>query len=183
MRALLSSQDPAWPPPILDIEASGFGRDSYPIEVGFVLSNGQAWCSLIRREPEWTHWDEAAQAMHRITRESLEQHGRAPAQVVETLDNWLRGQVVYSDAWAHDYSWLNQLYEAAGRAPSFKLENLRALLSDDEAGRWHEVKQQVSSTVELARHRASSDARLLQMTLKRMRARNRPGGSIERMRA
>ena len=29
-------------PAVLDIEASGFGRGSYPIEVGFVLANGEA---------------------------------------------------------------------------------------------------------------------------------------------
>ena len=34
-------------PTILDIEASGFGPGSYPIEIGFVTGAGKAWCSLI----------------------------------------------------------------------------------------------------------------------------------------
>jgi hypothetical protein len=35
-------------PNIIDIEASGFGVDSYPIEVGIVLSTGQKYCALIK---------------------------------------------------------------------------------------------------------------------------------------
>jgi len=37
-----ASLDETAPPPpgVLDMEASGFGRDSYPIEVGYVLPTG-----------------------------------------------------------------------------------------------------------------------------------------------
>ena len=52
------------PPAVLDVEASGFGRESYPIEVGYVLSGGQTYCSLIRPLPEWTHWDPQAERVH-----------------------------------------------------------------------------------------------------------------------
>lgn len=152
------------PPAILDIEASGFGLGSYPIEVGFVLPDGQAWCSLVQPEPDWQHWDPNAAAMHGIERERLEKHGRTASAVCEALNQQLQGMVVYSDAWAHDYTWLNRLYEVAGRSPSFKLENLRALLDDQDAARWHEVKRRVAATAGLQRHRASSDARLLQQT-------------------
>jgi hypothetical protein len=48
-------------PPVLDIEASGFGRDSFPIEVGYVLGNSESFCCLIRPAPEWTHWDATAE--------------------------------------------------------------------------------------------------------------------------
>ena len=51
-------------PTILDIEASGFGPGSYPIEVGLVLPDGDAWCSLIRPEPGWLHWDPSAEQVH-----------------------------------------------------------------------------------------------------------------------
>lgn len=165
----------SWPPAILDIEASGFGRDGYPIEVGFVLPDGQSWCSLIKPLPEWQHWDASAASMHGITREALQSHGRPVEMVVATLNDWLRERVVYSDAWAHDYSWLNQLFDAAERSPSFKLENLRALLSDDEAAQWHALKQSVADEAKLARHRASGDAKLLQMTLSRLRKQKAAG--------
>ena len=170
---MLVSQAPASadsPPAILDIEASGFGLGSYPIEVGFVHPNGQAWCSLVRPLADWQHWDPNAATVHQITREQLQQNGRSPADIVEVLNDRLRGMTVYSDAWAHDYTWLNRLYEAADRSPSFKLESLRALLSDSEAAAWHEVKRGVVTRSGLARHRASADARILQQTWLALRA-------------
>jgi hypothetical protein len=160
----------AFPPPILDIEASGFGLGSYPIEVGVVMPDGKSWCSLVKPEPGWQHWDPNAAAVHHIQRDQLVQHGRTPQDIVQILNEWLRGMVVYSDAWAHDYTWLNKLYDAANRSPSFRLENLRALLSDGEANRWHELKMGVAKEANLPRHRASSDAKLLQMTLMALRA-------------
>ena len=152
------------PPTILDIEASGFGLGSYPIEVGFVQADGETWCSLVRPQAGWQHWDPDAAAVHNITREQLATNGRSPQEIVEVLNDRLRGMTVYSDAWAHDYTWLNRLYEVADRSPSFKLENLRALLSDAEAAVWHDVKRRVANSLGLARHRASADARVLQET-------------------
>lgn len=156
-------------PAILDIEASGFGLGSYPIEVGFVAPDGQSWCSLVRPLDEWQHWDPNAAAVHQITREQLLSCGRPPREVVSQLNERLQGLTVYSDAWAHDYTWLNRLYEVADRTPSFKLDNLRALLSDEEAARWHDVKRQVALSMGMQRHRASADARLLQQTLLALR--------------
>lgn len=160
---------PPWPPAVLDIEASGFGRDSYPIEVGLILPDGRAWCSLIRPEPGWEHWDEAAEAIHGITRDTAVRHGRPAREVARTLNDWLRGMVAYSDAWAHDYPWLALLYEVADMMPAFRLDNLRALLTEQEAARWHALKAQVEQSEQLVRHRASTDARLLQYTLQRLR--------------
>ena len=108
-------------PIVLDIEASGFGRDSYPIEIGYVLPDGGSYCTLVRPEANWTHWDPEAQL-----------------------------------------------------SPSFHIENLRALLSESEAENWHTIKDQVSRELNLRRHRASSDARLLQMTLMRLRTATQP---------
>lgn len=165
-----SSRAPAdFPPAILDIEASGFGLGSYPIEVGFVQPDGQTWCSLVKPQTDWQHWDPNAAAVHHITREQLLQHGRSCKEVVDVLNERLHGMTVYSDAWAHDYTWLNRLYEAANRSPSFKLDNLRALLTDAEAACWHDVKRSVVLSLGLARHRASSDARILQQTLLSLR--------------
>ena len=155
-------------PAVLDVEASGFGRNSYPIEVGFVLPNGHSFCSLIHPEPEWTHWDPQAESVHHIPRKLLLQRGRPVVEVAHLLNAQLTGQTVYSDGWANDYSWLGALFDVAGISPLFKLENLRALLLEDQANQWHEVKAQVASERGAQRHRASSDARLLQLTLQRL---------------
>lgn len=156
------------PPTVLDVEASGFGRKSYPIEVGFVLPNGHSFCSLIYPEPEWTHWDPQAESVHHISRSLLLERGRPVSEVARLLNSELRGQTVYSDGWANDYSWLGALFDVAGLSPGFKLENLRALLREDEADHWHEVKAQITRERGAQRHRASADARLLQLTLQRI---------------
>lgn len=149
----------------MDLEASGFGRRSYPIEVGLALADGSSFCTLIRPEPEWTHWDPAAEQLHHIRREIAVTHGRPATEVARLLNERLRGQTVYSDGWANDYSWMAALFEVAEMAPAFRLDNLRSLLREAEADQWHAVKQQVSERLGLQRHRASADARLLQLTL------------------
>lgn len=157
------------PPAVLDVEASGFGRDSYPIEVGYALPDGRVFCTLIRPEPHWTHWDPKAEQLHQIPRPALERRGRPAAEVAILLNEQLHGRTVYTDGWNHDYTWLALLFDAAGLRQRFKLENLRALLQEDEADRWHAIKQQVVGERGAQRHRASADARLLQLTLQRVR--------------
>lgn len=157
-------------PACLDIEASGFGRDSYPIEVGYVLGDGRAWCTLIRPAAGWTHWDEAAEAVHGITRETAQRHGRPIAEVAAALNRELRGMTLYCDGWAHDYAWLNRLFDAADAVPAFRLETLRATLDEGRAARWHGVKQAVAAQMRTGRHRASADAKLLQLTWQRLHA-------------
>jgi hypothetical protein len=152
-------------PAVLDIEASGFGRDSYPIEIGFVTADGAAACTLVRPEPGWTHWDPAAEAMHGIRRDTALKHGRSAAEVARWLNSALAGQVVYCDGWAHDYAWLGALYEAAGQQPAFRLEHVVRLLSSAQAERLGPLRQAAWSAAPGTRHRASSDARLLQRAL------------------
>lgn len=152
-------------PTILDIEASGFGRGSFPIEVGFVDPEGVPFCGLVRPEPDWLHWDAAAEALHGISRELLQSRGRPSRWMAEQLNERLRGQTVYCDGWGMDYPWLSRLYDAAGLQPGFRLDDLRRLLSEDEALRWRSTTETVRASLQLKRHRASSDARVLQLAL------------------
>jgi hypothetical protein len=156
-------------PIILDVEASGFGRSGYPIEVGYAHSNGQMFCTLIQPEVHWTHWDPQAERVHHISHDILLSKGRPVVDVANLLNQGLAGEIVYSDGWCHDYSWLGRLFDAADMTPRFKLENLRALLSEEEADRWHVVKDQVTQERGPQRHRASADARLIQLTLQRLK--------------
>jgi len=152
-------------PCILDIEASGFGRGSYPIEVGFVTADGASFCTLIRPAAHWTHWDPSAERMHGLSRREIERNGRPPALVARILNRDLYGCAVYSDGWAHDSSWLGLLFEEAGVQPRFRLLHLRELLTEAQAERWDATRERVLGQMRLCRHRASSDARALQLTL------------------
>ena len=151
-------------PIIIDFEASGFGKGSYPIEVGFSGRHGEGWCALIRPEEDWQHWDAKAAQIHHIPREILVERGRSVTYVAQQLNLFLRNYTVYSDGWTQDYVWLARLYDAANMSPSFKLADLREIMNQDQQDNWHTTKEAVQKELNLNRHRASSDAKVLQLT-------------------
>lgn len=157
-------------PCVIDIEASGFGRHSYPIEVGYVLPDGRARCMLVRPAEGWTHWDDAAAQVHGITQAILAARGRPVAEVAQRLNEELAGQTVYCDGWAHDYTWLAALFEEAGLAPAFKLESVNRLLDETGLSRLDHARRSAIHDMGLTRHRASNDARALQLALTRVAA-------------
>lgn len=152
------------PPIILDIEASGFGVGSYPIEIGYASANGETWCALVQPQAEWLHWDIEAEKLHQQSRQHLMQHGIPAWQIAKHLNLTFSGQTLYSDAWFNDFVWLSCLYEAANMQPSFKLEDLRVILSPQQADIWHPTKQAIMASLTMERHRASIDAKVLQLT-------------------
>jgi hypothetical protein len=151
-------------PIFIDFEASGFGKDSYPIEVGFSVNEEESWCSLIKPEQDWQHWDPQAAQLHCIPRELLVQHGRPALFVAEQLNHFLAGCVVYTDGWMNDYVWMARLFDVAKRVPQFRLEDLRLILSTEQVACWQATKSRILIEQHLTRHRASSDARILQLT-------------------
>jgi hypothetical protein len=103
----------------------------------------------------------------------LMRHGQPVSEVVDRLESQLRGKTVYTDGWGNDYTWLSALYDAVDRQPGFRLDSLQKLLTQDELGRWDATKAAVFEEAALARHRASSDARLLQSTVMRLHSQAR----------
>lgn len=150
-------------PTIIDVEASGFGRGSYPIEIGLAMTNGDTRCFLVRPADDWTHWDPAAEAVHGISRDTLLRHGHPPEEVAAALNELLRGQEVYSDAWGHDSSWIGKLFDAVGSHARFRILTLRSLLTDSQLTFWQQARHQLTRQ-RAQRHRASTDANLIQQT-------------------
>lgn len=151
-------------PIIIAFEASGFGQGSYPIEVGFSGRHGEGWCSLIRPEQDWHHWDVEAAKIHGIPREVLVERGNSPQFVAEQLNFFLADRTVYTDGWGQDYVWMARLFDAAQITPRFKLNDLFEIIDDDQIPNWYLVKEQIAKELCVVRHRASSDARVLQLT-------------------
>ncbi|MBI3283332.1 MAG: hypothetical protein HYZ65_00565 [Burkholderiales bacterium] len=151
-------------PIVIEFEASGFGKGSYPIEVGFSQRHGEGWCTLIRPEQDWQQWDSQTAALHHIPREVLIERGKSPVHVAEHLNSTLNGHTVYTDGWTHDYVWMAQLYDVAEKVPSFKLADLREIISPEQERLWFATKVKILEDLSVTRHRASSDARVLQLT-------------------
>lgn len=156
-------------PWIIDIEASGFGPDSYPIEIGLALENGDKYCTLVLPAPDWDHWDESAESIHRISRDILETYGRPMEEIARELNELLEGKTVYSDGWVVDKPWLNKLFHAAGVEPGFSTSALEMILSEEQMAIWHDTKDRILKEVEHKRHRASFDAMIIQETWVRTR--------------
>jgi hypothetical protein len=158
-------------PIIIDVEASGFGRGSYPVEVGVALPDGTRHCYLISPARSWKAWDEEAEKVHGISRETLLSYGRPLQDVAWRLNELLRNKTVYCDAWSFDMSWLGKLYEAANMRQTFRLADIVELMDEEQRNRWHRVKRQVMNELGLRRHRASGDAQILQETWRRLNQR------------
>lgn len=154
-------------PVIVDIEASGFGRGSYPIEVGLALADGTPHCFLVAPVRTWTHWDPQAEQIHGISRDCLEKYGRPVQDVAWRLNELLRDRTVYSDAWLFDMSWLGKLYDKANLPQRFRIAPLVDLMSQAQMAAWDETKVEVTRELASHRHRASGDARILQETFRR----------------
>lgn len=151
-------------PIILDIEASGFGKGSYPIEVGFALPDKTTHCYLIKPIGEWTHWNIGAEEVHGISRDILMEKGLPVKEVAEHLNDHLANKTVYSDGWGYDLSWVSLLFSVADIRMNFRIDTLYSLLSEDQLVLWEKSRQIVLAELGLQRHRASSDARIIQET-------------------
>jgi hypothetical protein len=154
-------------PAILDIEASGFGKGSYPIEIGVATEESETKSWLIKPEQDWTHWHEEAEALHKITRNDLLTDGLSSRDVVDQLNELLEGQTVYSDGWGFDSGWLSLLFYVANRKMLFKLETLPRILSPYQLEIWDKTKAELRQKHGLVHHRAADDAKLIQLTFQK----------------
>ena len=108
-----------------------------------------------------------AEAIHGITLGLLRQHGHSVYEVANTLNQNLFGTTVYSDGWVVDKPWLIELFSAAGISMGFTISSIETLLDEYQIEIWDETKQQVINALNLTRHRASSDAKIIQETYMR----------------
>ncbi|MBF0265300.1 MAG: hypothetical protein HQL46_08510 [Gammaproteobacteria bacterium] len=146
------------------MEASGLYGDSYPIEIGVALADGRHYCSLIKPSADWSHWDNDAYMVHGIKRSTLIKKGQEAKTVARELNKTLDGMQVYSDAWVVDNPWLIKLFDSAKVMQQFRLSDIQMVLSEAQMAVWHMVKKEVMKDLNLTRHRASSDAQIIQET-------------------
>jgi DNA polymerase III epsilon subunit-like protein len=153
----------------LDIEASGINARAYPIEIGVSLSNGTTWCSLIKPAESWTYWSKEAENIHGISYEELMTNGKSPAQVAGKLNKLLTSSTAYSDCWVLDQPWLIKLFQHAGITQTFSLLDMMHIMKEEPYEKLVETKHRIALTLDLARHRASNDALILQLAHEELR--------------
>ncbi len=138
----------------LDIEASGLGASSYPIEVAWKSTDED--CDNFLIDPGsvagWLFWDDFAEEMHGICRVELSESGISAAEACDRLNIALQGRKVVSDAWEFDSFWLKRLFEAVDRPMQFRLIGLSEVLSPEEL-----IQYRFACKAQLRRHRAMAD--------------------------
>ncbi len=131
------------------------------------MSSGEKYCSLIFPAADWQYWDDQAEKVHGITRDTLFKSGKPITTVTTELNALLSEKTVYSDGWVVDKPWLTQLFYKSGFEPSFSLSALEMILKEPQMAIWSQTKYEVINDLALTRHRASADALIIQETFNR----------------
>lgn len=142
---------------ILDVEASGLGDDSYPIEVAWQhrLNPSLFDSFLIKPAPPWQHWDAyAEEQIHHISRDMLASDGIAVVEAATRLNASLRGQTVYTDAPSYDRRWIATLFRTAAMEQFFEIQDVRFFVPPDKESAY---RRRFKMTP--VRHRALDDVR------------------------
>lgn len=116
---------------IIDFEASGLGKNSYPIEVAWGDGRHPATSFLLNPERmnNWTDWDPRSMEFHRIPRDELIRKGEDPKRVAEKMVKELAGKTLYSDEPRYDNMWKDRLLKDCGYDPELiQIKNLKYFL-------------------------------------------------------
>ena len=142
----------------IDLEASGLGAASWPIEVGWCFPDSTPETYLIRPAEDWAPeaWDDNAEALHGVSREVLESEGALVADVCRRLNGALGEAEVFSDAPDWDAFWLYRLFTAGGEKQQFPLRSFSDLFHDKPQDEIFAIIEQATATAP-HRHRAHDD--------------------------
>lgn len=153
----------------IDVEASGFGAGSYPIEIAFAKSATEVESHLVAPPDNWHHWSDAAERLHGITREQLLTEGLPPKAITQWLNRSLMSQTLYSDAWHYDFSWIHCLFNEVDVLPEFKIASIEEILTEEQSKLWAICKADVAASMQLIPHRAANDVKILMATYRAIR--------------
>ncbi len=146
----------------IDLEASGLGAKSWPVEVGWAFAQGDAKGMLIKPDNSWSDdaWDPAAQRLHGLERSQLMHDGMSATAVCKTMNAALRDAEVYSDAPDWDGFWLFRLFSAGGVKQAFSLHDFGRFIRPLAGAREPDLHQR-AARIAPRRHRAAADALFL----------------------
>ncbi|WP_286238164.1 3'-5' exonuclease [Neptuniibacter halophilus] len=156
----------------IDLEASGLGAESYPIEVAWVNDQtGERDSFLINPESadDWHHWDDHAEEIHGIERSTLLQKGLDIGKACLRLNQKLKGKTLISDAFEFDLFWITRLFEATGIQPSFRVAGLDRILNKEQR-----IQFGFLARAQFRRHRALQDVEDIIQCIKAVQT--EPGG-------
>lgn len=147
---------------VLDVEASGLGHSSYPVEVAYASSSGREESYFIKPTSYWLEhgeWDENAERLHGLSHQQLLQQGDNIVSVALQLNKYLCGKLVMCHDLTFDGFWLTQLFKAANTSVTFHLIDLSELFDFWGEEKAHLYKEEYGKTLNTNEHRALPDAK------------------------
>lgn len=144
---------------VIDFEASGLSKQSYPIEVG--LTNGSTeYQSLIKPMQHWLYWSYASGAVHKIKRAELLTDGTEALKVAQRLNELATNQIVYCHSVQWDGFWCNALFSDNGIKCAFEIRDIQELIADSDSTLEAFLNAQtiLQSSQKFTAHRALDDA-------------------------
>lgn len=135
---------------LIDVEASGLMKGSFPVEVGWLVDNVFGHL-IIDPSKHWdtTRWDVDAEAMHGLSVQTLTMKGLHPVRVAARLNQSFKGKKVFSDSPEADSDWLDELHRAADVKRDYEIESVGRLLGflGIEAERAYEIFDAVQESM------------------------------------
>jgi hypothetical protein len=146
----------------LDIEASGLGSGTFPIEVAYASSIGDKSEYLIKPTIDWLNhgsWcSNAEHRIHKISRNMLIEEGVTVLDVANALNKALCGKLVLCNDLEYDGVWITHLFKAANIGVQFTLTDIRYLYEYWGEDKANAFKKAYESLVPKTCHRALPDA-------------------------
>ncbi|WP_293267800.1 hypothetical protein [Neptunomonas sp.] len=139
----------------VDIEASGLGPRSYPIEIAWKCGiTGESDLFLINPDTgyNWTEWDLSAAGIHGISMDELLAVGVSVNSACDRLNQKLGNRILTSDALDFDYFWMRRLFESAMMKPTFKMQGIDSVLDGGQL-----IQYRLIAGAQLRKHRAMDD--------------------------
>lgn len=151
---------------VIDFEASGLSKKSYPIEVG-ITNGAEHYTALIKPMSHWTYWEAEAEKIHNITADETMKNGKDSLSVANDLNSILKKSKIYCDNIQWDGFWLNVLFSDNRLSPTFQILDIQDILKTGKQWRLFESKMEEFEQSNLYRkHRALDDARVIQSSLR-----------------
>lgn len=120
---------------ILDFEASGIMKGSFPIEIAWIRDSGTAISTLIQPSDNWLSnenlWSERSQNVHGIEKATLISEGLDIKSVIDLIVNDIKEyETIYSDNPSFEQEWLDRLFDEARISHNYIVRDFNVMLNN-----------------------------------------------------
>jgi len=128
-------------PLFLDIEASSYDDDAFPVSLAWSLPDGRIKTVLVMPDESW-NLDEVERLPFDI--QHYYDQGFSTSDIAHEINIDLDGSTVYVDGIDPDELWLEKIFEACGIEPTFELARMDDLFIGHEYASQLEIKNAIA---------------------------------------